>query len=278
MRTSIADDAGARPKRYNPGVDKKRRSCSLRIAAILLACVPGVRASSIDCSSSYEDRFADWTITRAQWDADCAVGRKPEEILRQRQRLFMEDCAAYYRPYLAKAKVEDWNLGVYCAEGAAGERKLSTMSGAPPRLAPPAPPESPAATANKPGASFANPAVHFYNLIDTTGSVLPITLAETLPPGLEMSPQLRYYGTIEYRIYVSQTRRPPLCVLMIDSIEYSTPRCYVRSAYDEGCTGRLSTMRLTTDSSAPECGQKQIDKLYSRLEATYLKTHPALPR
>jgi hypothetical protein len=260
-----------------------RRFAAPRRAAILVAAAVGLvshaPAQTPDCAASYANYEADWAITRAQWDADCAAGRKPDEILRSRQQTFMTDCAAYFQPFLAKAKVEDWNLQVYCAQGASGENKLSAMTGAPSRRAPPAPSAPRPPPAINPSS---NPAAHFYSLIDTTCGPLPRQFADELPKGL--SPQSHFYGTLMYKMYVSKVSRPPLCLLEHINV-MGHGRCdpntyvYVDKISDAGCTGKLATMTLTDAHGNPvDCSQRQIDSLFSDIEKEYLASHPSLPR
>lgn len=237
----------------------------LLIAALLLKLATPAEAA--DCASGYANYEADWAITRSQWDADCASGLKPEDILRSRQQAFMADCAAYYRPFLAKARLEEWNLQVYCAQGAAGEGKLSVMTGAPLRRPPPA-----AASAVLAPAIPLNPARRYYNSIDTLGTEMPKNW-DGLPAGILNNSQLRSFMGVSHSIYVNMGM--PLCVMTVANLSIVSGRCgpgepYIKLIVDKGCTGRASTMRLTDEKDRVlKCGQKKIDEIFSALDAAY---------
>lgn len=240
----------------------------LLIAGLLLRLA--APAAAADCASGYANYEAEWAITRAQWDADCASGLKAEDILRTRQQAFMADCAAYYRPFLAKARLEEWNLQVYCAQGAAGEGKLSGMAGAPLRR----PPEAPAAAAP---AVPLNPARRYYNSVDTLGTELPKNW-DAFPAGILNNSQLRAFTGVSHTLYVNLGM--PLCVMKVEVLSIVSGRCgpgepYIKLVVDKGCTGRVSTMRLTDEKGRElKCGQKKIDEIYSALDAAYTEGRP----
>lgn len=244
----------------------------LLLAALLLKLA--TPAGAADCASGYADYETDWAITRSQWDADCASGLKPADILRSRQQAFMADCAVYYRPFLAKARLEEWNLQVYCAQGALGEGKLSGMTGAPLRRPPPAP-----ASASLPPGIPLNPARRYYNSIDTLGTELPKNWS-SFPAGILNNPQLRAFTGVSHTIYVNMGMSPPLCVMTVSVLSIVSGRCgpdepYIKLMVDKGCTGRVSTMRLTDeDGRTLKCGQKKIDEIFSALDAAYNEGQP----
>jgi hypothetical protein len=263
----------------------RRIAGALLLAALAWGPAAPARAANPDCGASYKaDDEAAWAITRGQWDSDCAAGLAPDDILRKRQKTFMDECAAYYRPFLVKASVPDWNLQVYCAQGAAGENALSAMSGAPPRRAPPAPPAPPAAEARKAPGPAANQATRFYNLIDTAGAPYPEKLIDLLPKELSLTPLLRYNGTHEYEIFVARDRRPPLCILHLEVFVGVPVRCgeetYMSDLYDSGCTGRVSSMRIVGQGAGGKvpkhCTQKQVDVVFAALEDRFRQQHPGL--
>lgn len=237
----------------------------LLLAALLLRLA--APAGAADCASAYANYEADWAITRAQWDADCASGLKPADILRGRQQAFMAECAAYYRPFLAKARVEEWNLQVYCAQGAAGEAKLSGMTAAPLRRPPPAP------AAAAPSIPL-NPARRYYNSVDTLGTELPKHW-DKFPAGILNNAQLRAFMGVSHSIYVNMAMSPPLCVMSVEVLSSVSGRCgpdepYIKLIVDKGCTGRIATMRLTDERGRElKCGQKKIDEIYAVLDAAY---------
>ncbi|MCM2304684.1 MAG: hypothetical protein NDJ72_08275 [Elusimicrobia bacterium] len=232
------------------------------IAALLLWLA--APAAAADCASAYANYEADWAITRAQWDADCAKGLKPAEILRARQQTFMAECAAHYRPFLAKARLEDWNLQVYCAQGAAGEAKLSGMTGAPLRR-PPAPKE--------PDIPL-NAARRYYNSVDTLGTEVPKNW-DQFPGGILNSPTLRSFMGVSHDLYVNLAMSPPLCAMTLRNLANVSGRCgpgepYIRLIVDKGCTGRVATMRVTDENGREmKCAQSRIDEIYSVLDAAY---------
>lgn len=240
----------------------------LLIAGLLLRLA--APAAAADCASGYANYEAEWAITRSQWDADCASGLKPADILRSRQQAFMAECAAYYRPFLAKARLEEWNLQVYCAQGAAGEGKLSGMAGAPLRR----PPEPPAAAAP---AVPLNPARRYYNSVDTLGTELK-NWKDVLPAGIIDNSQLRAFLGVSHAIYVNLGM--PLCVMEVKTLVSVSGRCgpgepYIKLIVDKGCTGRVSTMRISGENGRElKCGQKRIDEIYGALDAAYTETRP----
>lgn len=237
----------------------------LLLAALLLTLA--APAGAADCASAYANYEPDWAITRAQWDADCASGQKPADILRSRQQAFMAECAAYYRPFLAKARLEDWNLQVYCAQGAPGESKLSTMTGAPLRRPPPAP-------AVAAPALPLNPARRYYNSIDTLGTEMPKNW-DKFPGGILNNAQLRAFTGISHSMYVNMAMSPPLCVLEVHTVLHVAGRCapdepYIDLIIDKGCTGRAATMRFTDENGRVlNCSQKAIDRTFSALDEAY---------
>lgn len=237
----------------------------LLLAALLLKLA--TPAAAADCASAYANYEPDWAITRAQWDADCSSGLKPAEILRARQQTFMAECSAYYRPFLDKARLEDWNLQVYCAQGAAGEAKLSTMTGAPLRRPPPAPA---AAAPTLP----LNPARRYYNSVDTMGTEMPKNW-DKFPGGILNNAQLRAFTGISHSLYVNMAMSPPLCVLQVQTVLNVGGRCapdepYIALIVDKGCTGRAATMRFTDGAGKVlDCPQKAIDRTFSALDEAY---------
>lgn len=243
-----------------------------RTAVVMAALLLAAPAGAADCASAYANHEADWAITREQWNADCASGLKPNDILRTRQQTFMNECAAHYRPFLAKARLEDWNLQVYCAQGAAGEAKLSSMAGAPLRRPPPAAKDAPAALP-------LTEARRYYNSVDTLGSELPKNW-HAFPGGIVNNPQLRAFLGISHDMYVNLAANPALCVMSVNTVLQVGGRCgpdepYIRRIVDKGCTGRIATMSVTGPSGeALNCSQKKIDEIYAALDAAYTAGRP----
>lgn len=239
------------------------------IALLLAISAP---AAAADCVSSYANYEADWAITRAQWDKDCASGLKPAEILRARQQSFMAECSAYYQPFLAKANLPEWNLQVHCAQGAAGEAKMSAMTGAPLRRPPPAPKEAP------PAAPL-TPARRYYNSVDTLGGEVPKNWS-SLPGGIVNNAQLRAFMGVSHDLYVNLAASPPLCVMSVNVINGLAvgSRCgesSIQLVVDKGCTGRLATMRVSdAEGRELKCEQKKIDEIYGALDAAYTQGRP----
>ncbi len=235
------------------------------LVAVLLHAVT---ARAADCASGYANYETAWAITQAQWDADCSSGQKPDEILKKRQQAFMDECAAYYRPFLAKARLEEWNLQVYCAQGAAGEGKLSAMTSAPLRRPPPTPKDTAPAAPLTPGRRY-------YNSVDTLGSELPRNWTD-LPGGILNNPQLRAFSGISHTMYVNLAMRPPLCIMDVTgSIAIVSGRCgpdepYIKMIVDKGCTGKIANMTFTDEQKRPmRCGQTRVDEIFTALDAAY---------
>lgn len=246
------------------------------LVAILLKVASPASAAKADCPAAYKNFEPEWAITRAEWGADCASGKKPEDILRRRQQDFMTACADFYRPRLAKAKLEEWNLQVYCAQGATGEAKLSSMTGAPLRRPTEASiaAEAAAAAAAAVAAMPPNPAKGYYHSVDTLGSEWPKGWND-LPGGMLNNSMLRVFSGASHTMYVNLAMNPPRCVmaanngLHIDTIcAPGLPR--IMMVVDVGCTGLVKTMTITDEKKrALKCPQAKIDHIYALLDAAY---------
>ena len=137
------------------------------ILALLLAA--SAAAQPAGCPESYKDSYeADWNISRYEWEQDCRAGAKPKDILRARQKSFIEDCQAHFSDKTGD-KIPSWNLPILCAQGAAGESQIVSQTGAPPRKRP-QPGRAPA-----PKAASGSPIKRFYDLVEKHGLVSRVT-------------------------------------------------------------------------------------------------------
>lgn len=242
-------------------------------ALLLLAAFAASSHAAPDaCGAAYDEAYqASWAISREQWNADCATGTKPEDILRQQQKRAMEDCRRYFAPYADKAKVADWNLGVYCAQGPAGESTLATMTGAPSRRSSASTPAPTVKTSNVfPGRDPAvNQARRVYNQVETEGSLLPNRFvppnfappSQALPAG-----RIRYRATSTFEVYIPMQTENPICVTLCIGINNLKPFLQL---WDQGCTGRVETMTFSygvAGQKLQKYRQEEIDAAFAEIE------------
>jgi hypothetical protein len=222
------------------------------------------------CKLAYDKSYeADWRISRERWDKDCDDGRAPKEILKDRQGDFVHECRYYYSKNKGDAKVAEWKIQIECAQGTAGERRLSETTGVAFREPPkPVPPPLP-------------PAQRLYRAVERHGLVSK-TPMELLPPG---KPH-RYLPIASYKVWRLDEADPPVCVIDTRRLDPETQagpsRCADGSAMprflvDEGCTGRRETIKLKNlrDDPAERCTQADIDTLAAGIEKVLIKSGAA---
>lgn len=103
--------------------------------ALALAPAAAAAPTVAECQGLYKDEYAEvWELPRASWDADCATGREPPEVLRLRQALFQQNCR---KAFAEQPGVRLDLIDAYCAQGVAGRRKLRAQLNMPPEGLPP---------------------------------------------------------------------------------------------------------------------------------------------
>jgi hypothetical protein len=205
-----------------------------------------------DCSGAYDKAYAiSWKITRERWDEDCAAGRSPKEILKDRQGDFVHECRHYFSKNKKDEKTPDWKIQVECAQGTAGERRLAEMTGVPFR-APPVP-KSP-------------PLLKLYK-IAREHAIVSKTPMDLLPKGKTH----RYLPFEPFKVWIMDGEAE-VCVLDTRKLDPATREgpfacrdgsSAARYILDEGCTGKRETMKFKGVASDPPetCDQADMDRL-----------------
>ena len=121
--------------------------------ALALASLAAAAPTVPECQGMYKDEYLEqWELQRAGWDADCATGREPAEVLRLRQLLFQANCR---KDFTGKAGVRADLIDAFCAQGVSGRRRLKAQLSMPPEGLPPsaigAGTDAAAKTPSKPG-------------------------------------------------------------------------------------------------------------------------------
>lgn len=238
------------------------------VALLLSTLAAGSRAAS-DCPASFQPSYeSNWGVTRAQWEAGCSSGSKPDDILRARQGEFMSRCQSYFTEPAEKAKVPAWNLPVLCAQGADGEAKLAALTGAAPRKRPVEPSVTPPpAAAAKVDHAARNPAQRLYNAVESEGSLFPTKLEA--PRWLPPRAKIRYKSLDHLGVYVTM-EGPPICATLIGLGDACGGKYFDGWFVDRGCTGEAATMTfepMDENLKAPQaCDQAEVDAVMTRGE------------
>jgi hypothetical protein len=205
----------------------------------LLGAAPS-RAAGSDCSAAYVAAYSwDWDISQADWDEACGKGTKPEDFLRQRQADAIKACTARFQ-----GKAPDYKAMPYCARGRSGETALAAELGLP---KPEAKSESKTAAPSRPGPDF-------YRLVVAKGSIFPQSLGTPFPELPDLANWTYRHinvGTADFFVPV-QGAGSGSCVIRPEfpscaKFEPYRPQSelWPTAIVDEGCTGLVSTQRVT---------------------------------
>ncbi|MBI5201851.1 MAG: hypothetical protein HY925_09725 [Elusimicrobia bacterium] len=102
------------------------------VLELVLALAPSAWAAPTvpECQGMYKDEYQEqWELPRAAWDADCATGREPPDVLRLRQALFQTNCR---KDFAGRQDVRLDLVDAFCAQGTAGRRRLKAQLNMPP--------------------------------------------------------------------------------------------------------------------------------------------------
>lgn len=202
------------------------------------------RAAVSDCSAAYAAAYSwDWDISQAEWDAACRDGAKPEDFLRQRQSDAIKACTARFQ-----GKAPDYKAMPYCARGRSGEASLAAELGLP------KPEEKSASKAPAAQTVPLRPGSGFYRLVVAKGSIFPNTLGTPYPELPDLANWTYRHinlGSADFFVPV-QGSGGGSCVLRpvfsscprLDPYHGASER-WPTALIDEGCTGLVSTQRVT---------------------------------
>ncbi|MFI5347423.1 MAG: hypothetical protein ACHQ51_13700 [Elusimicrobiota bacterium] len=210
------------------------------LLAFGLLCAAPSRAAVSDCSAAYAAAYSwDWDISQADWDAACRDGVKPEDFLRQRQGDWIKTCTARFQ-----GKAPDYKAMPLCARGRSGEAALAAELGLP----------KPEAKSETKVAAPARPGPDFYRLVVAKGSIFPKSLGTPFPELPDLANWTYRHinlGSADFFVPV-QGNGGGSCVVRTEF-----PSCTRFEPYraesarwptaivDEGCTGLVSTQRVT---------------------------------